>query len=270
MIDVADEKIRTAFSGAAVRYDTRTAVHKAIGLELIKRMENHGPCKALLDIGMGTGWFTRRLTGVFPGAMVVGLDFACGMIACARRKEGAFKMVQADACRLPFKEGAFDIITSNLAYQWVKDLPGAFCLCRSRLNQHGILCFTMFGRHTFDELFTALETCAGGKSRERHGGGFAARRLAGRGHVAWALEAAGFKGARIRAERIKVRFPDMMGLIRWIKDIGANARPRDIYVGKDLLSRANDYYNTRFRDRGGVYATLEVIWVEARNGKNGE
>jgi malonyl-CoA O-methyltransferase len=267
LFDVIDKKIRKAFSDAAMHYDMLTGLHKEIGRELTKKIGDHGPCTAVLDIGMGTGWFTHRLTDIFPCAVVVGLDFASGMIASARKREGTYKIVQADAAYLPFKEGVFDIITSNLAYQWIEHLPRAFGLCHSRLNKNGILCFTMFGHHTFDELFTALEMCtqANGQGKD-----FAMRRLADKDQVAGALGEAGFKDAYLTAERIRVRFPDMMGLVKWVKDIGANSLPRDMYMGKDLLVRANDYYNTHFRDRLGVYATFEVIWVEARRCEEGE
>lgn len=261
ILDILDKKIRNAFSDAAMQYDMLTSLHKEIGRELTKKIMNHEPCCAVLDIGMGTGRFTHRLTNIFPDSMVVGLDFSYGMIECARQKEGTFKIVLGDAAQLPFREGVFDIITSNLAYQWVEDLKGAYKLCYSRLNQSGLLCFTMFGQNTFCELFTALKNCV---QNEKQQGVLAVARLADCGQVTEALKEAGFNDILVSTERIKVRFADMMSLIKWVKDIGASALPRDMYMGKDLLLRANDYYHTHFQDRLGVYATFEVIWVEAR------
>jgi malonyl-CoA O-methyltransferase len=261
IFNAIDRKIRDAFSDAAMQYDVLTGLHKEIGRELTKKIQAHHPCAYVLDIGMGTGWFTRRLTDTFPGAMVVGVDFAAGMIDAARERGGGFKIVQADAARLPFKDNTFDLITSNLAYQWVDNLSGAFQLCRERLNENGKFCLTMFGYHTFYELFAAIEACV---DRKVDGGGLSIRRLADRDRVAQALEEAGFRDRQVTAERVKVRFPDVMGLIKWIKDIGANALPRDMYVGKDLMARVDGYYNARYQDRLGIFATFEVIWVEAR------
>lgn len=258
---VIDKKIRKAFSDAALQYDTLTSLHKEIGRELIKKIEKHEPCSAVLDIGMGTGWFTNRLTDIFLDAQVVGLDFACGMIADAQKKDGEFKIIQADAKQLPFKDSVFDIITSNLAYQWIDHLTDAFRLCRLGLNKTGILCFTMFGHDTFHELFTALKICTDEKKQQNN---FNVRRLAGQDSVTKALKEAEFHDVQVSTERIKVRFSDMMHLIKWVKDIGANALPKDFYIGKELLFRSNEYYNAHFHDRLGVYATFEVIWVEAR------
>ena len=256
IFNAIDQKIRNSFSDAALQYDVLTNLHKEIGRELIKKFMGHDPCTMVLDIGMGTGWFTHRLTHIFPDAMVVGLDFASGMIACAQKKERTFKIVQADASHLPFKEETFDIITSNLAYQWIESLSQAFVLCRSCLKKNGRLYLTMFGRDTFHELFTTLDTCAD-NSR------LVICRLANKDQVIKGLESAGFISRQVTSECIKVRFPDMMGLIKWIKDIGANTFPKEIYLGKDLLLKANDYYNMHFKDHLGIYTTFEVIWVEA-------
>ena len=114
----------------------------------------------------------------------------------------------------------------------------------------------MFGHDTFHELFTALNACACPKQ-------FTVRRLVDEQKAHKALQQAGFTGIRIKTENIKVRFADMMDLVKWVKSIGANTLPGDVYLGRDLLLKANDYYNAHFKDRLGVYATFEVIWMEA-------
>jgi len=261
IINVIDKKIRDAFSDAAMQYDVLTSLHKEIGRELTKKIMSHQPCTVVLDIGMGTGWFTKRLTNIFPDSAIIGIDFASGMIDRANQKEAPYKVVQAHAAQLPFKEDAFDIITSNLAYQWVGDLKRAFALCHSCLRSDSLLCLTMFGRDTFHELFTALALCSRKNNQQRE---FGIHRLADCKEVKDALTDAGFNTIEVTTEHIKVRFEDMMSLIKWVKGIGANALAKDIYMGKDLLLKTNEYYNTHYQDRLGVYATFEVIWVEAK------
>jgi len=39
---------------------------------------------------------------------------------------------------------------------------------------------------------------------------------------------------------------------------------KDIYLGKDLLLRTNEYYNAEYKGRLGIYATFQVIWVKAK------
>lgn len=263
VFDLLDRRIRRAFSDAALQYDVLANLHKEIGRELMGKIKPAQDCRRILDIGMGTGWLTNRLSLSFPGAQVIGLDFASGMVERAKkysRDNEGFGIVQADAGALPFKDDVFDIIISNLTYQWVADLEQAFRLCYSVLNQEGTFCFTMFGYHTFAELFAAL-TYAG--DQHRPGNGCAWPRLANREQITTALARGGFKNIKASDERIKAHFPDMMALVKWIKGIGANALPKDMFIGKELLGRADEYYNNHFRDRLGIYATLEVIWAEA-------
>ena len=102
------------------------------------------------------------------------------------------------------------------------------------------------------------------KTREGNDGILPLRRLAKQDHVEEALRVGGFENAELDYERIKVRFPDMFALLKWLKSIGANMLDREVYVGKDWLHRANHYYNEHFQDHLGGYATFEVIWVQAK------
>ena len=275
ILRLIDEKIRRAFSDAAMQYDILAGLHQEIGRELLAKAAG-GPLKAagtesvdaVLDVGMGTGWLTGRLKNYFPDARVVGLDAADGMIEAARCRQEEFHIVQADAGRLPFHGGRFDLVISNLAYQWMSDLFLAFGECHRVLRDDGKLCMTMFGYHTFRELFDALA-----KTRE-DGSGLAIvrpalgeaslRRLAGKEEIAAALNKAGFRDARVEEETVRTHFPDMLALVKWIKDIGANALMNIRFVGRDWLAKASAYYSRTFPDRWGVCATFEVIWVQAR------
>jgi malonyl-CoA O-methyltransferase len=265
ILRLIDDKIRQSFSDAAMQYDVLTGLHKEIGRELLAKAAG-GSLKvaetesvdAVLDVGMGTGWFTGRLKNYFPDSCVVGLDAADGMIEAARGRPEDFHVVQADAGRLPFHAGSFELVVSNLAYQWVSDLSRAFTECHRVLKDDGKFYVTMFGYRTFAELFEALA-----KTRE-DGNGLAIVRIAGKEEIAAALNKAGFRDTRVEEETIRAHFQDMLALVKWIKDIGANALVSNMFVGRDWLTKANAYYSRTFPDRWGVCATLEVIWVEAR------
>ncbi|MDY7078754.1 MAG: class I SAM-dependent methyltransferase [Chloroflexota bacterium] len=61
---------------------------------------------SVLEIGCGTGHFTRWLSD--EGLAAVGLDLSLAMLAEARAL-GGVPLVQGDARRLPFADGAFDL-----------------------------------------------------------------------------------------------------------------------------------------------------------------
>ncbi len=261
MLKFFDQKIRRAFSDAAAQYDALTSLHREIGRELIRKIETRNPAPAILDVGMGTGWFTSKLVHSFPGAQVAGVDSAGGMVDAARRREEPLTIVQADARALPFRPDSFDVVTSNLAYQWVEELPPALGDLLRVLRAGGHLCLTMFGYHTLAELFESLEASVNAAGKEKN---ILGRRLADAEAVEAALQRAGFAEISVVAERITVHFPDLLGLVKWTRDIGANHLAGDLFVGKELLSRAGEYYDRRYRDGFGIRATFEVFWVSAR------
>jgi SAM-dependent methyltransferase len=77
--------------------------------------------RRVLDVGCGTGELLRRVTAAFPGTKVVGCDFSAGMLRRAAAKGGTAQWVRGDACRLPFRSAAFDVVLSTEAFHWFPD-----------------------------------------------------------------------------------------------------------------------------------------------------
>ena len=257
MVSGSDIQVQNAFSRASIRYDVLAGLHREIGRELTRKLrESKKDFRTILDVGMGTGWFTNRLARVFPEAKVTGLDYAPGMIEQAARQEGPFEIILADISEPPFADGSFDLVTSNLAFQWMMPVTQAFGQCRRILSDQGVMCGTLFGRETFRELFAVLEKEAGPSAR--------IQRLPDVEEIKKGLQQAGFKDISVDYERIKVRYENLMDLLQWVKGVGANRLERNFYVGKDSLQRLCDIYDATYCDHLGVYATLEVIWFECR------
>lgn len=79
---------------------------------------------SLLDVGCGTGWFTRRFAGM-PGLEVTGLDPDPAALAYARSRSPELKWVEGDAQHLPFQDEAFDYVVSVTALCFVADISEA-------------------------------------------------------------------------------------------------------------------------------------------------
>ncbi|KPK08722.1 MAG: hypothetical protein AMJ64_02645 [Betaproteobacteria bacterium SG8_39] len=78
------------------------------------------PNARMLDVGCGSGWFTRRL--VRDGYRVTGIDFDAAMIAYARAHRAAVEdYLVADAAALPFVSRAFDCCVSVTALCFVRE-----------------------------------------------------------------------------------------------------------------------------------------------------
>jgi SAM-dependent methyltransferase len=82
---------------------------------LLTRAAGGRPNLSVLDCGCGTGYNLRQLAGY--GA-VVGIDLNAAGLALAR---GAAPLARADAARLPFAAGSFDLVTSFDVLQCVPD-----------------------------------------------------------------------------------------------------------------------------------------------------
>ena len=134
------------------------------------------PTDSVLDVGCGTGWFTRRAEPA--AARVVGLDIDSASLDFARGSgKTHIEYLQGNATALPFPEACFDKVMSIAALCFVADWPRAVAeivrVTRDRfaiglLNRHGTL-YMRKGRHggsgayagahwhTRSEVATALE-----------------------------------------------------------------------------------------------------------------
>jgi len=61
---------------------------------------------SVLDVGCGTGYFSRRLAQV--GFHVTGIDMDSAALEFAARKDGRIRYLRADARELPFEDRSFD------------------------------------------------------------------------------------------------------------------------------------------------------------------
>lgn len=102
---------------------------------------------SLLDVGCGTGWFSRRLARL-PGLEVTGVDIDAEALAFARSRDGRSLYLQADAQALPFADASFDYVFSVAALCFARDWHRAVAECirvsRRRfaiglLNRHSLL-----------------------------------------------------------------------------------------------------------------------------------
>jgi malonyl-CoA O-methyltransferase len=145
-------EIAAAFSAAAKTYDQAAFIEHEIGQRLMQRLEyiKINP-KYILDLGCGTGYFTRQLQDRYPSATIIGLDIAFGMAKFASDNT-QLQYCCGDAEQLPFLDMQFDLIFSNCCLPSIENFEILFAELKRVLNLDGMLLVTTFGPDTLQEL----------------------------------------------------------------------------------------------------------------------
>ena len=172
--DVDPRAVRRAFARAAATYDAAAALQREVGARMASRLDyiRIAP-RTILDAGCGTGEAVGELAARYAGARVVALDVGAAhgrgsartrparAVAVSppasgragrRRRSRRRSLSAATSTSLPLSGVAFDLVWSNLALQWVNDLPRAFAEFRRVLKVGGLFTFTTFGPDTLKEI----------------------------------------------------------------------------------------------------------------------
>jgi malonyl-CoA O-methyltransferase len=150
--------IRRKFSRAATTYDEHATVQKEAAEQLAARLPETTP-PAILELGCGTGNYTRLLTDRFPASRLTALDFSAAMLAVARakvREEPVTFHCQDAEVFLKNTRESYDLITSNATMQWFDDLARTAGLLAGRLSPGGTFLATIFGPEGLQELHDGL------------------------------------------------------------------------------------------------------------------
>lgn len=120
-----------------------------------------------LDLGARHGVLAEglRARGI---PFVAAADLSPAMARRAARR--GLPCLAADEEALPFADGSFDLIVSNLTLHWVNDLPGALIQIRRALAPDGLFLATLWGFGTLSpvrEAFLAAEAEATGGASPR-------------------------------------------------------------------------------------------------------
>lgn len=255
--DIPDKRLaRHSFGLAARQYDQAAVLQREVGDRLQQRLDlvRLEP-RRVLDLGAGTGHCVDGLLSRYRKAEVVALDIALPMLLQARRRGRWLRRprcICADAESLPFADGSFELVFSNLMLQWVVDLEAAFREVRRVLRPGGLWLFTSFGPDTLKELRASWAQV----DEYVH-----VNRFLDMHDVGDALLQTGFCDPVMDVERLTVTYPDAWQLMRELKMIGAHnvttGRPRGL-TGKQRMQKLVRAYQG-YRIDGVLPASYEIV-----------
>lgn len=246
-------EIAASFSRAAASYDSVAALQRAVGAQLLTYLPASMPVTRWLDVGCGTGHFTRALAAQFPAAEGSALDIAEGMLRHARPLGGATHFIVGDAEALPLASASQSLIFSSLALQWCADFSQVLAEARRVLAPGGVLAFSSVCAGTLHEL------------RESW------RAVDGFNHVnrfrSWAdyQQLCADSGLRVRhlsSELRVLHYRDLRELTHELKGLGAHnlnpGRPGGLTGRARLLALRNAY--EQFRSPAGLPASWQLVY----------
>lgn len=277
--EVDPRAVRRAFGRAAASYDAAAALQREVGTRMAQRLDYVKLSPSLvLDAGCGTGEAVGELGARYAGARVVALDSALPMVESARARSrqgrsllrrllpGAARGPAAPFCvcgdlnALPLRGVAFDLVWSNLALQWVNDVPRVLAEWRRVLKVGGLASFTTFGPDTLREIRSAFARA----DTFTH-----TNRFLDMHDLGDMLVHAGFADPVMDQEHITVTYEEPIALLRELKSLGASNATRGRSHG--LMGRARWQKMLRsleaMRRDGRIPATFEVVYGHAWKGE---
>ena len=255
------KKRRLGFEKAAKSYDVAAVLQREIGDRLFQRLDyvKIDPSR-VLDLGAGTGYISKQLLQRYPKSKVVAVDIALNMLKKTAQHRNWLRkasVVCASAESLPFKPDSFDLVISNLMFQWCDNLADVFAGINRVLTENSLLTFSTFGPDTLRELRQSWNRVDG----YEHTSSFVDMH-----DVGDSLMQAGFQQPVVDMETITLTYTSLKDLMRDLKNIGASnagmKRNRGL-TGKSAFKSLEEAYQ-KFRTKEGLYPlTYEVIYGHA-------
>jgi malonyl-CoA O-methyltransferase len=244
-------RVAESFSRAADSYDGVAELQREVGSELLDGLPQLAPAR-WLDLGCGTGHFTRALAARYPQAEGVALDLAEGMLRHARPLGGARHFVAGDAESLPLRDGSCDLVFTSLAVQWCADFAAVLAEAQRVLHPGGVLAFSSLCVGTLQELRDSWQAVDGFVHVNRF------RRFE---DYQMLCAASGLQVLALERRTKALHFPDLRALTRSLKDLGAHnlnpGRPGGL-TGPARIRALVDAYE-RLRTAQGLPATYQVV-----------
>lgn len=246
-------RVAASFSRAATSYDAVASFQRTVGHALIERLPAAANPSRWLDLGCGTGYFSRVLASRFPTGEGVALDIAEGMLRHASPLGGARHFVAGDAECLPFGNESQDLVFSSLALQWCEDFAAVLNEAKRVLRPGGVLAFSSLCSGTLQELRDSWQAVDGFAHVNRFRSADVYRRL---------CNASGLQLERLNVEPQVLHFAELRQLTHELKAIGAHnlnpGRPGGL-TGRARIRALIDAYE-QFRTPDGLPATYQVVY----------
>lgn len=246
-------QVAASFSRAAASYDAVAELQRHVGTQLLARLPVSLQLHRWLDLGSGTGYFTRALGERYGQGTGLAVDIAEGMLRHARPQGGAAHFIAGDAEALPLQAASVDLLFSSLALQWCADFPRVLSEAQRVLRPGGVLAFSSLCVGTLQELRDSWQAVDGFVHVNRF------RRFE---DYQQCCAASGMQVLSLQRQAQTLHFRDLRSLTTSLKDLGAHnlnpGRPGGL-TGRARIRALVEAYE-RWRQPAGLPATYQVVY----------
>jgi malonyl-CoA O-methyltransferase len=244
-------KIVESFSKHAKTYDRRAFLQKNMA-ERLAALIPEEKFDSILEIGCGTGLFTRHLLTLSPKKLILN-DISSAMIDCLVTQfelPSSAKIFIGDAEKLDFPKP--NLVAANAVFQWLNSPESTLKKMFDLQPKDGCIIFSVFGPKTLFELREMASINSASKLISLSG---------------WKtiLMNAGYKITKAEKEMRKVFFPSAGELIKNLQQTGAS--PFSKLKAGTLRKLLRDYDST-FSTSQGIYSTWELYFLSAKKNKD--
>ncbi len=244
-----EQRVIESFSKHVKTYDRHAQLQRSMAERLASLIPNPFPRK-ILEIGCGTGVFTRHLLARSPSSIILN-DIAPLMIEHLKNHLEVppnSKFLAGNAERIPIPK--VKLIAGNAVFQWFQNPQNTLQRFHSAIEKKGFLAFSTFGPKTLEEFRSTAQ-------------------FQGPTHLhsqkQWKtlLTQAGFELVTFQTETRQIFFQNTLSLIKNLQQIGA--APLRILKSGELRQLIRDY-DKEYSSSQGVYTNWELFYFFARKG----
>lgn len=248
--------VKRNFSRCAPYYDKYATIQNLCALRLIGKIETTN-LRHILELGCGTGNYTRLLRKKFPQAKIRAIDISSEMIKVAQEKmnQKDIDFVAADAEAAYLQEN-FGLVSSNATFQWFEDLEKALLQYRDLLGKNGLILFSLFGSRTFLELNECLGELLG-KTISTNAQNFIEQKRVE------AILRRIFKGVMVEDKIYKEKYTSLPALLKKIKYTGVRGQAfaQKVFWSQRMLQALERIYRERYQE---IVVTYQAFFCQGR------
>lgn len=242
--------IKRRFSRAVGSYPHMATVQRDVARRMAELIHTYLPpdtCRHTLEVGCGTGLFTRALLEqMHPGRLLLN-DICPDVKDCFGDLLGRNAAFHAgDAETIAFPDGQ-TLIASCSAIQWFNHPEAFFDRCRYLLADGGYLAFSTFGRENMREVTSVTGNSLPYRSLDE-----LQRTLSVSYDIIYSHE-----------DIFSVTFPSPLDVLHHLKQTGVTGIRKQSWTRADLSDFCRRY-SENFSDGGAVSLTYHPIYIIAK------